>query len=131
MTRIARIALLTAVMSFSFLAVASAHTSKFDSTVSIKDKKNGQDPDSLEGQVTSPKPKCQAERSIKIFERAGDAKTLAGTTTTDADGNYEFFLSENTEPRTFYAVATRKVLRNNNKHRHVCKRAKSEDITTG
>jgi len=127
MTRIARIALLTAVMSLSIFAVASAHTVRTDSTVSLKVKNGGQQADTLTGKVTSVKPRCEAQRTIEIYKRVAGPDELAGTTTTDADGNYDFAFPGDFPPGTYYAVATRTVNASTN-HRHVCKAAKSEAV---
>lgn len=115
-------------MSLSIFAVASAHTAKIDSTVSLKVTKNNQEADTLTGKVMSDKPRCESERGIKIFERVDGSGLLAGTTTTDADGNYEFSFGGDIPPGTYYARATRKVLRSNDNHRHVCRKATSKDV---
>ena len=102
-------------------AVATAHTVRFDSTVTIHKHKNGADPDSLTGRVNSDRARCERDRTIEIYQEADGADVLIATTTTDAEGNWEFVFADAAPAGTYYAKATRKVLRLNEDHRHVCR----------
>jgi hypothetical protein len=131
MKRIAGVALMAAVMSVSLVAVATAHTVKHDSTVTFQVKKNGQDADTFEGKVNSDRARCVADRVVRIYQVADGDDVLVGQATTDTNGDY----STPTGPiaaGTYYAVATRKVLRRDEEHKHVCKRAvSSERVVAG
>jgi len=123
---VAKMAAIVALTSLSLVAVANAHTVKHDSTVTIQLKKNG--PDSFSGKVISDRTRCETDRKVKILRRVeGEDAVLVGKTTTDADGNYEFVLTGEAAPGTYFAVAKRKILRQSANHRHVCKRATSAD----
>ncbi len=129
---VAKMAAIVALTSLSLVAVANAHTVKHDSTVTIQVKKNGQDPDSFAGKVNSDRTRCESGRTVEIYRRAdvvGEDAVLVGTTTTDADGNYEFVLPGAAEPGTYYALAKREILRKSANHLHVCKKATSADRT--
>jgi hypothetical protein len=130
MKRVVGILAAVAALTFAGIsAVAVAHTVKFDSLVTIQKKKNGADPDSLTGRVISDKPRCERNRTIEIFQRVPGPDLLVGTTTTNAEGEWEFTFAGDAPEGTYYAVATRKVLRSNDNHRHVCRRAVSNDVT--
>ncbi len=129
MKRIAGTAVIAALLSLSLVGVASAHTVRHDSAVSLHVKKNGQQADSFEGKVISDRPRCERNRKVAIYRRVKGPDVLIGTTTTDADGNYAFVLPGDARSGTYYAVARRKVLRSDAEHRHVCKRAVSNDVT--
>ena len=125
---VAKMAAIVALTSLSLVAVANAHTVKHDSTVTIQLKKNGQADDSFSGKVISDRTRCESDRKVKILRRVeGEDAVLVGKTTTDADGNYEFVLTGEAAPGTYFAVAKRKILRQSANHRHVCKRATSAD----
>lgn len=117
-------------LSVGLSAVAVAHTARHDSTVTIQKKKNGSAPDSLTGRVISDRPRCERDRTIKIFQEVSGADAVRiGTTITDADGNWEFVFAGDAPIGTYYAVATREVLRQSTNHLHVCRRAVSNTVT--
>jgi hypothetical protein len=120
MKRIAGVAVMAAFMSLSLVGVATAHTVKYDSTITFQVKKNGQDADTFEGKVGSQNDKCVADREVLFFVVIPSGDQEIGSTTTDSDGNYS--APAYPEPGTFYAVVTRKVLRNSAEHTHVCKK---------
>ncbi len=125
MKRIAAVAVLAACMSVSLVAVATAHTVKHDSTVTFQIKKNGNDLDTFEGRVLSDSDRCVAERQVVIYRRVkGGPDVAVSDPITDANGDYST-TTEFAPAGTYYAVAFRKVLRKNDVHTHVCKRAVS------
>ena len=126
MKRIAGVALVAAFMSVSFVAVATAHTVKHDSTVTFQVKKNGQEADTFEGKVRSVSDRCVADRVVRIYQVADGDDVLIGETTTDADGDYSTPTGA-IAAGTYYAVLTRTVLRDSEEHTHVCKRDVSVD----
>ena len=127
MKRIAAVAVLAACMSVSFVAVATAHTVKHDSTVTFQIKKNGLEADTFEGKVLSDSDRCVAERLVRIKQEVDNGDDLlVAEATTNADGEYSVPTGE-LAAGTYYAVVTRKFLRNNAEHTHVCKRAVSAD----
>ena len=125
MKRTAAVAVMAALMSVSLVAVATAHTVKHDSTVTIDVKFNG--PDTFEGKVRSDSDRCVANREVRIKreDANGDVESVAEDTT-NADGEYSVRTGD-LEPGTYYAVVRRKALRENELHTHVCKRAASTD----
>ncbi len=128
MKRIAGVAVMAALMSLSLVAVAAAHTVKHDSEITFQVKKNGNDPATFEGNVSSDKARCVAERQVAIYRRVkGGPDVVVSDDLTDANGDYSSEAAENAEPGTYYAVVIRKVLRKNDVHTHVCKKAVSQD----
>ena len=127
MKRIAGIAVVAAVMSVSLVGVATAHTVTHDSAVTFQIKKNGSDPDTFEGRVQSDSDRCVADRLVRTKREVAEGKdVVVAETTTDADGEYSVPTGD-LEPGTYYAVVTRKVLRMNDEHTHVCGRDVSPD----
>lgn len=124
MKRIAAVAVMAALMSVSLVAVATAHTVRHDSKVTFQVKKNGQEADTFEGKVISDSDRCVADRLVRIKQEVDGKDVVVAKTTTNADGEYSVPTGD-LEPGTYYAVVTRKVLRKNDKHKHVCKRAVS------
>jgi hypothetical protein len=111
----------TALTCVGLSAVATAHTVRFDSTVTIQKHRNGADPDSLTGRVNSDRPRCEPNRTIEIYQEVTGDDTLLATTITDAEGRWEFVFPAAAPEGTYYAKVTRKVLRRNERHRHVCR----------
>lgn len=126
MKRIAGVAVVAAIMSLSLVAVAPAHTAKHDSTITFQVKKNGGDPDTFEGRVRSASDRCVADRLVRIYRVAEGDDVLVGEATTDVNGEYSTPTGD-LAAGTYYALVTRKVLRNSDKHTHVCKRAVSTE----
>jgi len=127
MKRIAAVAVVAALMSVSLVAVATAHTVKHDSTVTFQVKFNGPEADTFEGKVRSDSDRCVANREVRIKREDdnGDVESFAKDTT-NADGEYSVRQGY-LEPGHYYAVVRRKVLRENELHTHVCKRAVSSE----
>src|SRR5688500_17202109 len=123
------LAVVTALSCVGLSAVATAHTVRFDSTVTIHKHKNGADPDSFTGRVNSDRPRCERNRTIEIYQEVVGDDILVGTTTTDAEGKWEFVVPDAAPAGTYYAKATRKVLRRDENHRHICRPAVSRTVT--
>ena len=129
MKRIAGVAVMAALMSFSLVAVAPAHTAKYFDVITLKMKKNGKGVDTFEGKVISKRNRCEADRLVRIKrEVAGEKDVLVGKDSTHADGTYSTPAGD-PAAGTYYAVATREVLRKSGEHKHVCKRATSNELT--
>jgi hypothetical protein len=126
MKRIAGVAVMAAFMSLSLVGVATAHTVKHDSTITFQVKKNGPDADTFEGTVRSDSDRCVADRVVRIYQVADGDDVLVGETTTDENGDYTTPTGD-LAAGTYYAVVTRKVLRRDDKHTHVCKKAVSTE----
>ena len=109
--------------------IATAHKTKFPSTATlaaINDK-------DAAGTVASSKGKCRKNRTVKVFRQAegGSAfkPTLVATTESDKGGRWQTKLAGKTKGQTFFAKATKKVLRKNRRHKHICTPAFSDTIT--
>ena len=132
--RVATVMMATlALMSVVFVAVAAGHTAKFDTTVTAKfNKPNPKDPyatGNFDGTVASKKARCQKNRKVTLLTRAADgSSTAVGTDLTDANGAW-LITSSSTAPGTYFAKVAKKVLRKSTKHRHICKKAVSKDVT--
>lgn len=118
-----------AVLAIGMAAVAVAHTIRFESTTTLKYKKNGNKPDSFEGTVSSTRPGCVKNRSVKVRRKIDGPDPLAGATTTADDGAWEIKLAGKADAGDYYAAAARKVLRKSAKHKHVCKLSRSKHAT--
>lgn len=131
MKRTAGIALAVAAMAAAVLApAAGAHTVKYDSTVTAKLKKGGKDSNTFSGVVDSTQAKCVMNRTVDLFLRVDNgADSLIGTDATSDLGEWEILPASELAAGTYYATAPKVVLKKNKKHRHVCKRATSKDVT--
>jgi hypothetical protein len=127
MKRLAGMAAVAALMFFLPATVASAHTVRHDSQVTFHLKTSGPAAGSFAGKVVSQRPRCERNRRINFFRRVSDGREFVGRTTTNAEGAYEFEPTGEVAAGTYFAVATRKVLRRNANHLHVCRRAVSQD----
>jgi hypothetical protein len=129
--RTAGIALAIAVMAAAVIApAAGAHTVKYDSTVTAKLKKGGKDANTFSGVVDSTKAKCVMNRTVDVYLRVDNADdSLIGSDATSDLGEWEIIPAGELAPGTYYATAPKTVLKKNKKHRHVCKRATSKDVT--
>ena len=123
-----------ALMSVVFVAAAAGHTARYDTTVTAKfnkaDKKNPTaQPANFDGTVTSLKPRCEKNRKVNLRLRAADgSSTVVGTDLTDSAGAWKI-QPTSVAPGTYFAQAPKKVLRKSTKHRHICKKAVSKDVT--
>jgi hypothetical protein len=133
-TRIALTAALACAALAAFSVVATAHTARFDSTVTIHFKPNkgdGQGDDKLSGfsgRVNSLKERCERNREVGVLRRLEGPDALVGEDSTDTDGEWEVPVAAVPEG-TYYAKAKRKDLRRNSAHVHICRRAVSNDLT--
>lgn len=122
-----------ALMSVVFVSGAVGHTFRADTTVSVKyDKPKPNDPNangSFGGNVSSEKPRCEKKRTVTLVQRTATGPTNAGTTVTDASGAWKIAPSASVPPGSYYAKVAKRVIRKNTKHRHICKRAVSKDVT--
>jgi hypothetical protein len=125
MKRLAAVAVLAACMSVSLVAVATAHTVKYDSEVTLHVKKNGQEEDTFEGRVTSDKARCMGPERSALIKNGPDS--VVAVADTDADGHYVTGTGEDIPAGTYHAKVTRDYLRSSAKHTHVCRGARSEN----
>ena len=118
-------------IAFAALApTAGAHTVKYETTVTAKVKKGGKDANTFSGEVASTKAKCFMDREVRLFQVVDNADdTLIGSDRTDDAGGWELLPSTEPAAGTYYAQAAKSVLKKNKKHRHVCKRASSDEVT--
>jgi len=116
-----------ALISVVFVAGASGHVVRYDSTVTAKfDKKAS----TFDGTVDSAKRRCETNRKVNLRLRATDgSSTVVGTDLTNPLGAWVIQPTTAPAAGTYFAQAPKKVLRKNSKHRHVCKRVVSKDVT--
>jgi hypothetical protein len=129
--------------------VAAAHEARFPSSATIhfydaaapgSGPSKCEDPtdhdDCFYGRVDSPATKCQANRTVKVFDRnptppmrspsAGTEPELVGQATSDSDGRW-IVLVDNPGTHKFFARVTRRVISTPG-HTHVCRAAVSDDL---
>ncbi len=107
-------------------AGANGHAVKYDSTVTAKFDKQAR---TFDGAVESAKRGCAKNRSVNLRLRAADgSSTVVGTDVSDALGAWVVTSTSDPAPGTYFAEATKKVIRKNKNHRHVCAPAVSKDI---
>jgi hypothetical protein len=115
----------------ALVAVAVAHTARYDSTVTIHFQPgHGDVSDTFSGRVISVKALCERHRQVDVRRRLEGPDELLGTTFTDRDGHWELHPGS-TPTGTYYAKAMRKVLKRTSRHRHVCKPEISNDLPVG
>lgn len=118
-----------ALLSLAVAGVAVAHTARSETTVTAKVKKGGKDEGTFSGTVGSMVGRCLGNRTVEVFRReANPPDTFIGTDLTDTAGAWELPPASELLPGTYYAVASKKVLKKNRKHRHICRRGQSADI---
>lgn len=119
-----------ALMCAVFAAGAAAHTVKYDSAITAKFKKEtGKQPATFDGAVTSTIPRCAGTRKVNLRLMAADgSSTVVATTVTDSTGAWLIQPSGTVAPGTYVAEATKKLLRKNAKHRHICEKAISGQV---
>lgn len=119
----------TALMGVALVSGASAHSVKYESTVTATFKKAGKDPATFDGTVASATARCAADRAVQLRLKASDgSSSVVATDTTDSLGAWIIQQAADPAPGTYFAQATKKVLKKNSKHRHACKKAISGDI---
>lgn len=121
----------TALMCVVFVAEAGAHTVRYASAVTANFKKEtGKDPATFDGVVTSSIPRCAGARQVNLRLVAADgSSTVVTTAVTDATGAWTIPQSGTVAPGTYVAEAAKKVLRKDKKHRHICAKATSKQVT--
>ena len=129
-TLILAIAALTSVV---LVAGAAGHRVKYDSTVTAKFKKAGHDPYTqparFDGAVSSEKPRCVKNRTVNLRLLANDgSSSVVASDVTDSSGAWVIQPATAPAAGTYFAEATKKVLKKNSKHRHVCRAAVSKEL---
>jgi hypothetical protein len=103
--------------------VASAHTVRFDSEVTIE---YSADPSTFFGTVSSPRVGCVPRRLVTLYEEAPGADTALGSDRTNQEGDWRI-----PEPLgdggIFYARVARRDMGGPG-HDHICKAAKSDGL---
>jgi hypothetical protein len=122
-----------AIMSVVLVAGAAGHRVKYDSTVTAKFKKAGHDPYTqparFDGTVSSEKPRCAKNRTVNLRLLATDgSSTVVASDVTDLNGAWVIQPASAPAAGTYFAEATKKVLKKNSKHRHVCRKAVSKQV---
>lgn len=122
-----------ALMSVVFVSGAAGHKFKAASNVTVKfDKPKPNDPyakGGFEGNVTSKKARCQKKRTVTVLQRTATGDAVVGTDVTDVNGAWQVTPSGTVAPGDYYAKVAKRVIRKNTKHRHICRRAVSNDVT--
>jgi hypothetical protein len=110
------------------VGLAPAHTKKFNTRVTIHFDASPYG-DSFFGKVKSKKHACEKNRKVKVFRRQpGPDAQFDGSDQSDNQGDWRI-TNGTAAPGNYYAKAKKKVLKNNNKHKHVCKRGRSRTIS--
>jgi hypothetical protein len=120
---------IAALACLSLAAMAVAHTNRIDSTVTLHVKPTPNNADRFEGKVISEAGRCERNRTVKVKEVLPGPNERVGTDTTNDAGEYVVDPPGKADPGTYVAVATRKVLRKNDNHTHVCKKERSNEKT--
>jgi hypothetical protein len=122
-------AMVATVAMAGFAADASAHNFRAGAQHTLQF-----DPatDDFSGELSSSVASCERSRSITVYRETGDAPapltdTQVGTTATDADGTWSATVAD-ASPDDYYAVAAKKVKKRPG-HRHICKKAMSNEVT--
>jgi hypothetical protein len=121
------LALTAALLGGVLIGTAVAHKKLIASKISLL--YQGSDyGDSMTGSVSSGNPGCKAARQVTLFKAAsnGGASTVYTQATTNAAGRFKFDPKGQVfQPGSYFAEASRKVLKRNRKHRQICSRADS------
>ena len=110
--------------------VASAHTERYASKATAHYTEENGPGDYFSGRVISEREGCESLRIVKVYRRQEGPDEYIGTTRTHDNGNW-FLVVKNPQPGVYYAVATRKFLQFSLDHRHICRRAVSNDVVVG
>ncbi len=118
--------------SVVFVAGATAHKAKFETSVTVKyDKPPKNDPyakAAFNGSLSSAKARCEKNRTVNVLRReANGTETLIGSDITDLTGAWAI-QPASVDPGTYFAQTAKKVLRKNRKHRHICMAGVSRDL---
>ena len=109
-----------------FAAVASAHTFRADSRVTIR---YNADEERFQGRVTSPRESCVKNRWVVIHRDTAGEDVAVGHVRSNENGFWK--ANEAVNPQgDFYARLPRRV-RETGDHRHVCRRDVSDTISVG
>jgi hypothetical protein len=102
------------------VGVAAAHTTSFESTVTIG---VNQERKQYFGTVSSPRAGCVPDRLVKLFRDEGQPDTLVGSDRTNETGRWR--VATNVEPGVaYYARVTRRDIGRPG-HNHICNSARS------
>ena len=118
--------------TLAVVAVSSAHTQFYKSSVSISLSNAPQD-DIASGVVDAHKQACRAGRTVILFEEnkpGGTGQFLEiGRTTTGSTGAWQVGIQDGIKKNLrYHAEVKTKKLRNNRDHKHICKAKFSEDV---
>jgi hypothetical protein len=123
------LALLTAATLALGAGVASAHTTRFDSDVSIQ---LGVNPITstyiFNGDVTSPRAGCVANRRVTVFRKLGGADQPMGSDRSDQSGAWEVSRHTSEVPDGDYYARVKPRDTGPAGHNHICRGARSETI---
>jgi len=104
---------------------AVAHEIEHDSTITIR---YVQADDEFAGKVNSLRDRCEQGRTVRIVRVENDGNTLVAKGTTNENGSYSIGYDV-VETAEYRARVTREVLRDTQKHTHVCAPDSSPTIT--
>jgi hypothetical protein len=115
----ARSGLLALAMLVPLFVVGVARAGMEDSQVSIRYEKDGE---SFKGQVSSDEAECKAGRTVKIFKKTADGRSLQGKDKTNSRGRYSVEVMH--ADGRYFGVATK----HEGMHNLVCEKGRSETI---
>ncbi len=119
-----------ALVGVVFAAGASAHRFGFESrvTADYNDPNRHSPYMHFSGQVTSEKARCFKDRRVVLKRReANGAVTTIAQDYTDSEGTW-LIVPASTPEGTYFARATKKVIRKDGQHRHTCLQDISKDM---
>jgi hypothetical protein len=113
---------------------ATAHTEVYPTSLTIGVGSAGSGPDEETvwfGNAISEKPACQPDRKVKLFRDPPSVAppSLIGSDITNAEGYWQINMAGYPPPDGVYYAKTRgRVLSKNDRHRHTCSRARSDEL---
>jgi hypothetical protein len=109
--------------------VASAHTVRFDSDVSIGHGVNPiESTDLFHGEVTSPRTGCAAQRRVTVFQKLDGADQAMGSDRSNQSGAWEVSRHTSEVPDGNYYARVKARDIGPAGHNHICGGARSETI---
>ena len=117
---------LTLAGATAMLAVSPVvgHEARTDSNVFITFAAGGK----YKGKVLSPKAACERNRKVQVWHNSNPDFRI-GRTTTENDGTWSLRGPRPPAGDEVYATMSRRLLKNNEEHRHVCKPDVSPGVT--
>jgi hypothetical protein len=106
---------------------ASGHKVRFESSLQLKIDTLNDTQATFSGKIESPKARCEIGRLVNVFH----AGVLIATATTDQAGSWTVVGSKPPKGNEVTAVAPKKVLKRNSKHRHKCAASTATRKVTG